>query len=90
MASRRKTLLRLGLVAGLAVVLSGCYHYYPGYSYAPRTYYAAPYAYGHAYKPRYYGYGHYKFGHGHFRHGHFRHGHRRHGHFGHHRFKHGY
>ena len=63
----RKTVLRLALMAGLAVLLSGCYAHggggYPapyggGYAYGGGGYYASP---GHAY------------------HGSGRHAHRRHG-----------
>ena len=52
MILRRKNLLRLGLIAGLAVVLSGCL-YYPRYGHGPRPYYyAAPYDRGHGYSWR--------------------------------------
>lgn len=67
MTSRRKTLLQLGLFAGVAIMLSGCYAHYPGYSYAPRPYYAAPHDYGHGYRSGYDRHGHGKFGRHHYR-----------------------
>jgi hypothetical protein len=51
MTLRRKNLLRLGLFAGLAVALSGCFNY-PRYNYGPRPNYAAPYDRGHGYNWR--------------------------------------